>query len=107
VGRRRRRAHRGAAAGAADPETSTEATANPVVRERLLSDETEQAFLSRWAEIQDGFVEDPVASVRDADRLIDEIATAQLSSFQERRNDLAHCPEPALAGALPAVVECP
>lgn len=69
--------------------TSMEATSNPVVREPLLTDEAEQAFLTRWAEIQVGFVEDPAASVRDADGLIDEIASALLTSFQERRIDLA------------------
>jgi len=70
-------------------ETSFEATLNPVVREPLLSDEAEQAFLSRWAEIQVGFVEDPAQSVRDADSLIDDIAAALLSSFQARKTDLA------------------
>lgn len=64
-------------------------TANPAVGEPLLSVEAELAFLSRWAEIQSGFVEDPAESVRDADRLLDEIAAAQLSSFQARRTDLA------------------
>jgi hypothetical protein len=75
-------------AGAAT-ETSMEATANPVVREPLLTDEFEQAFLTRWAQIQVGFVEDPAASVRNADGLIGEIATALLESFQARRADLA------------------
>ena len=70
-------------------ETSFEATLNPVVREPLLSGEAEQAFLSRWAEIQVGFVEDPAQSVRDADGLIDEIAAALLSSVQARKTDLA------------------
>ncbi|MEY9933076.1 hypothetical protein ABH926_007729 [Catenulispora sp. GP43] len=72
-----------------EPETSMAAPSDPLVREPLLTDEAEQAFLSRWAEIQVGFVEDPAESVRDADRLIDEIATALLSSFQARRTDLA------------------
>jgi hypothetical protein len=70
-------------------ETSFEATLNPVVREPLLSGEAEQAFLSRWAEIQVGFVEDPAQSVRDAGGLIDEIAAALLSSVQARKTDLA------------------
>lgn len=70
-------------------ETSFEATLNPVVREPLLSDEAEQAFLSRWAEIQVGFVEDPAQSVRDADGLIDDIAATLLSSLQARKADLA------------------
>lgn len=70
-------------------ETSFEATLNPIVREPLLTAEAEQGFLSRWAEIQVGFVEDPAESVRDADRLIDEIATALQESLQARRTDLA------------------
>jgi len=70
-------------------QTAMEATANPVVREPLLTEAEEQVFLSRWGEIQVGFVEDPAASVRDADQLIDEIATAQRESFQVRRADLA------------------
>jgi hypothetical protein len=71
-------------------ETPVETTVNhSVVREPLLSGETEQAFLSRWAEIQVGFVEDPAESVRDADRLVDEIAATLLSSLQARRIDLA------------------
>ncbi len=70
-------------------ETSMEATSNPVIREPLLTDEEEQGFLSRWAEIQVGFVEDPAKSVQDADGLIDEVATALLESFRVRRNDLA------------------
>ena len=65
------------------------APSSPVVREPLLTDEAEQAFLARWAEIQVGFVEDPAESVRDADRLIDEIAAALLGSVQARRTDLA------------------
>jgi len=72
-----------------EPEMPMAATANPVVGEPLLSDEAEQAFLSRWAEIQSGFVEDPAESVHDADRLLDEMAAALLSSFQARRTDLA------------------
>ena len=72
-----------------EPEMPMAATANPVVGEPLLSDEAEQAFLSRWAEIQVGFVEDPAQSVRDADSLIDDIAAALLSSFQARKTDLA------------------
>ncbi|MBS2533640.1 hypothetical protein KGQ20_12750 [Catenulispora sp. NF23] len=70
-------------------ETSSKATSDPVVSGPLLSDEAEQAFLSRWAEIQVGFVEDPPQSVRDADQLIDEIAAALLEAFQARRTDLA------------------
>jgi len=72
-----------------EPEMPMAATANPVVGEPLLSDEAEQAFLSRWAEIQSGFVEDPAESVHDADRLLGEMAAALLSSFQARRTDLA------------------
>ena len=72
-----------------EPELPMAATANPVVGEPLLSDEAEQAFLSRWAEIQSGFVEDPAESVHDADRLLGEMAAALLSSFQARRTDLA------------------
>lgn len=72
-----------------EPEMPMEASANPVVREPLLSDEAQQDFLSRWAEIQSGFVEDPAESVRDADRLLDEIAATLLGSFQARRTDLA------------------
>jgi len=71
-------------------DTPVEATSNPaVVHEPLLSHEAEQAFLSRWIEIQVGFVEDPAESVRDADRLVDEIAASLLSAFQARRTDLA------------------
>lgn len=70
-------------------ETSFEATSNPVVREPLLTGEAEQAFLTRWSEIQVRFVDDPAESVRDADRLIEEIAAALLGSFQSRRTDLA------------------
>ena len=70
-------------------ETSFEATPNPVVREPLLTGEAEQAFLTRWSEIQVGFVDDPAETVRDADRLIEEIAAALLGSFQSRRTDLA------------------
>lgn len=71
------------------PDASMEVSLSPVVPEPLLGDEAEQAFLSRWAEIQVRFVEDPAASVRDADRLIDEIAAALLNSFQARKTDLA------------------
>ena len=75
--------------GSVEPETPMAAPSSPVVREPLLTDEAEQAFLARWAEIRVGFVEDPAESVRDADRLIDEIAAALLGSFQSRRSDLA------------------
>ncbi|WP_194918095.1 hypothetical protein [Catenulispora rubra] len=70
-------------------EMSMEATPTLVVHEPLLSREAEQAFLSRWAEIQVGFVEDPAESVRDADRFVAEIAAALLISVQTRKTDLA------------------
>jgi hypothetical protein len=69
-------------------ETSIEAASNSA-GQPLLIDEAEQAFLSRWAEIQVGFVEDPAASVREADLLIDDIGVALLDSFQTRRTELA------------------
>ncbi|MEZ0110560.1 hypothetical protein ABH920_004575 [Catenulispora sp. EB89] len=70
-------------------DTTTETTSTPVVHEPLLSHKAEQAFRSRWTEIQVGFVEDPAESVRDADGFVAEIAAALLSSFQARRTDLA------------------
>ena len=70
-------------------ETSMTATSEPAACEPLLTDTVEQDFRTRWSAIQIGFVEDPSKSVRDADGLLDEIASALLESFQERRADLA------------------
>jgi len=70
-------------------ETSMTATSEPAACEPLLTDTVEQDFRTRWSGIQIGFVEDPSKSVRDADGLLDEIASALLESFQERRADLA------------------
>lgn len=70
-------------------ETSMTATSEPAACEPLLTGTVEQDFRTRWSAIQIGFVEDPSKSVRDADGLLDEIASARLESFQERRADLA------------------
>ena len=72
---------------AAEPTAETATT--PVLHEPLITDEAEQGFLSRWAEIQVGFVEDPAQSVRDADALIQEIADALQSTLATRRAALA------------------
>jgi hypothetical protein len=74
------------------PETPVEAASAaglPVVREKLLTADAEQVFLSRWNEIQIGFVEDPAQSVRDADALIEDIASAYVNAFGGRRDELA------------------
>ena len=55
----------------------------------LLTGQAESDLLSRWIEIQVSFVEDPRASVQDADALIHEITDALHASLQERRGDLA------------------
>lgn len=74
--------------GEAGTEAPVEASDSAGTRP-LLTEAAEQDFLTRWAEIQVGFLEDPAQSVQDADGLIEEITTALLKSFQERRLDLA------------------
>lgn len=60
----------------------------PVVREPLLDAGEQQDFLTRWSDVQVGFVDDPLGAVRNADTLLTEIAAAYSSAFQARRDDL-------------------
>jgi len=76
---------------AATPDAPVETAAAaglPVVKEPLLDADTEQGFLTRWNEIQIGFVEDPAQSVRNADGLIEDIASAYVNEFGKRRDTL-------------------
>ena len=75
----------------AEPDAPVEQAAAaglPVVREPLLDPDKQQDFLSRWSDVQVGFVDDPIGAVRDADALLSEIAAAYSSAFQARRTDL-------------------
>ncbi|HEV3173076.1 MAG TPA: hypothetical protein VGZ32_22205 [Actinocrinis sp.] len=79
--------------GLTEPESAQEPVAVPVGihagGDPLLSPEAESDLLNRWTEIQVSFVEDPRASVQDADALVLQIANTLLASFQERRSELA------------------
>jgi hypothetical protein len=55
----------------------------------LLTAEAASDLLDRWTEVQVSFVEDPHASVQDADALVGQIATTLLASVQQRRSQLA------------------
>jgi hypothetical protein len=68
---------------------TTTATGAPAGEDHLLAPEAESDLLSRWTEIQISFVEDPRASVQEADALVEQIATTVLASIQERRSQLA------------------
>lgn len=75
----------------AEPDTPLDQAAAaglPVVREPLLDPDKQQDFLTRWSNVQVGFVDDPIGAVRDADALLTEIAAAYSSAFQARRDDL-------------------
>lgn len=70
-------------------ETTAQPAPTPALHEPLITAETEEGFLNRWAEIQVGFVEDPAKSVSDADALIQEIADSLHNTLAARRADLA------------------
>lgn len=61
----------------------------PAGEDPLLTPEAESDLLHRWTEIQISFVENPRASVQDADALVQQITTTLLASIQERRSLLA------------------
>jgi len=46
-------------------------------------------FRSNWAVIQQGFVDDPWSSVKDADRLIGDVLEKLAAAFEEQREHLA------------------
>jgi len=79
--------------GLTRPESAQETAAAPVDAltgsDPLLTTEAASDLLDRWTEIQISFVENPRASVQDADALVQQIATTLLASFQERRTLLA------------------
>jgi hypothetical protein len=56
--------------------------------EPLLSADDGRAFQQRWEKIQVSFVDEPQASVRDADSLVAELMQTLASTFAEERSRL-------------------
>ncbi|GAA3506912.1 hypothetical protein [Streptomyces showdoensis] len=56
--------------------------------ERLLGSQDEEAFRSRWHEIQNRFVDDPRAAVNDADALVTDVIRKLAATFGDRRKEL-------------------
>jgi len=62
------------------------------VQIRALSTEERSKFGSQWHEIQAHFVDDPAASIRDADQLVNEVMNARgypMAEFDNRTEDLS------------------
>lgn len=54
----------------------------------LLAADTSQGLRDRWREVQLGFVDDPRAAARDAQRLVDEALEALSAALAEQKNSL-------------------
>lgn len=53
--------------------------------EPLLTQESAEAFLDRWSDVQTGFIEDPHKSVTEADALLADVLAAQQQAVEQRR----------------------
>lgn len=73
------------------PETSDSSTTGTTASsaEPLLTSESTDSFLSRWSEVQAGFIEDPHQSVADADALLAEVVTAYQQALEQRRAQIS------------------
>jgi hypothetical protein len=88
-----------------EQETETDATDEPIARERsesegenadstaqerepLLSDDQSTSFTERWREIQVGFVDEPRESVARADTLVADLMQQLAASFSDERDRL-------------------
>jgi hypothetical protein len=54
----------------------------------LFDDSEAENFRTQWMNIQSKFVEDPRASVQDADQLVADVLKSMAASFHERRTSL-------------------
>ena len=72
-------------------------TADGAVQPRKPSDQPAVELLNRedvakygagWQEVQTRFVDDPKAAVRDADRLVGDVARSLTATFSERKQEL-------------------
>jgi len=86
-----------------EQETETDATDEPLARERsesdeadsttreqepLLADDQSASFTERWREIQVGFVDEPRESVARADTLVADLMQQLAASFSDERERL-------------------
>ncbi|MEU0398804.1 hypothetical protein ABZ318_00855 [Streptomyces sp. NPDC006197] len=55
---------------------------------RLLDAEADEAFRTRWHEIQSRFVDDPRGAVHEADELVTEVIQRLAATFADRKKDL-------------------
>jgi hypothetical protein len=66
-----------------DTDESAELEAEP-----LLADDARGGFLSRWEQIQGGFVDEPRRAVEEADALVAELMQQLAESFSQEREQL-------------------
>jgi len=76
-----------------EPAENPEMNAEPVQRQVQEpsfwnDDEKEEAYRSRWIEVQAEFVDDPTDSVRNADELIAEVFENLSDAYMEERSSL-------------------
>lgn len=57
-------------------------------RAQLMATENEEAFRSRWASIQTGFVDEPSRAVKEADELVADVMTRLAEGFAHERSRL-------------------
>ncbi|WP_051844890.1 hypothetical protein [Streptomyces globisporus] len=72
-------------------EVGTSTDAGPGTGEelpRLLDAEADEAFRTRWHEIQSRFVDDPRGAVHEADELVNEVIRRLAATFADRKKDL-------------------
>ncbi|MFE2708231.1 hypothetical protein ACFXI6_50095 [Streptomyces mirabilis] len=75
-------------ADVAGPETSGTPGATDDELPQLLTDDEERGFRDRWQQIQTKFVDDPRATVHDADALVADVMQTLASTFTQHKKDL-------------------
>jgi len=74
--------------GILQPDTSAQADTSATANQPLLSADDGQGFKDRWEQIQVRFVDEPQASVKDADALVTELMQRLADSFAQERGRL-------------------
>lgn len=65
------------------------ADSEPAASEPLLTSTSSEAFLDRWSDVQNTFIEDPQRSVTEADALLTEVLTAYQQAVEQRREQIS------------------
>jgi hypothetical protein len=72
------------------PEPTDQGAVAEGTRQHLLAERRADEYTARWAELKNGFVDEPRQSVRQADQLVGDILEELQDIFSAQRRDLEH-----------------